>query len=474
MRTINKILLFLLLTGIWSCDSWLDVKPSDQVSENKVFESEKGFYSALNGIYIELIKPELYGVTLSCEMVELLAQRYNPKTDNTNYKELVEFKYKEEYVKGRLQSTWNAVYKLILDCNVILENAEIHRDVLSDRAYGVVKGEALALRAFLHFDMLRMFGPVYQQHAARQSIPYAEKVTVSASDILPADSVTTKILRDLSMAEDLLLTTDPVITDGPQMVEQSDNTYAFRCLRLNYYAVLALQARVYLYANDQENARRYALKVIGDEKVKEYFPFTGYEDIVGNKAFPDRVFSSEMLFGLYNTERDEIYKNYFDEESAASNLLLPRVGTIEALYAGEEGDYRYSIWQSSRVPGDNSLLCYRLKDVGTTGLYDDLMPLIRIGELYLIAAECGINDTESYGYLNTLRNNRGLVQVSENLETHLEHEYQKEFLCEGQLFFFYKRKNTPALISPLTGKKVTMTENAYVPPLPESETKYRN
>lgn len=43
MRTINKILLFLLLTGIWSCDSWLDVKPSDQVSENKVFESEKGF-----------------------------------------------------------------------------------------------------------------------------------------------------------------------------------------------------------------------------------------------------------------------------------------------------------------------------------------------------------------------------------------------------------------------------------------------
>ena len=102
------------------------------------------------------------------------------------------------------------------------------------------------------------------------------------------------------------------------------------------------------------------------------------------------------------------------------------------------------------------------------------MPLIRIGELYLIAAECGINDTESYGYLNTLRNNRGLVQVSENLETHLEHEYQKEFLCEGQLFFFYKRKNTPALISPLTGKKVTMTENAYVPPLPESETKYRN
>ncbi|MEI3156028.1 MAG: RagB/SusD family nutrient uptake outer membrane protein [Odoribacter sp.] len=151
MRTINKILLFLLLTGIWSCDSWLDVKPSDQVSENKVFESEKGFYSALNGIYIELIKPELYGVTLSCEMVELLAQRYNPKTDNTNYKELVEFKYKEEYVKGRLQSTWNAVYKLILDCNVILENAEIHRDVLSDRAYGVVKRRSIGITGFFTF-----------------------------------------------------------------------------------------------------------------------------------------------------------------------------------------------------------------------------------------------------------------------------------------------------------------------------------
>lgn len=88
---------------------------------------------------------------------------------------MVEFKYKEEYVKGRLQSTWNAVYKLILDCNVILENAEIHRDVLSDRAYGVVKGEALALRAFLHFDMLRLFGPVYQQHAPDSRFPMLKK-----------------------------------------------------------------------------------------------------------------------------------------------------------------------------------------------------------------------------------------------------------------------------------------------------------
>ena len=81
---------------------------------------------------------------------------------------------------------------------------------------------------------------------------------------------------------------------------------------------------------------------------------------------------------------------------------------------------------------------------------------------------------DAYGYLNTLRSHRGLFKVSDKLEHHLEQEYNKEFLCEGQLFFYYKRKNVKNLVSGTTGKNIEMSAAAYVPLLPESETKYRN
>lgn len=475
MKTINKIIGILLLAGIWGCDSWLDVKPSDRVSEDKVFESEHGFYSALNGVYIELIKPELYGATLSCEMIELMGQRYTVKPDNTNYRDVVEFKYNEDYPKGRLQNLWNAAYKLILDCNMILKNTETRREVLSDQGYAVIKGEVLALRAFLHFDLLRLFGPVYKTKASASSIPYVEQMGVSVSELMPADSlIQHKLLRDLQEAERLLYSADPVVTVGLQMKEQDDNTYAFRGLRLNYYAVLALQARVYMYIDDKENALRYARMVTDASERETYFPFSSYQEILGNAGYPDYVFSSDMLFGLYNTDRNDLYKSYFDQENASTNLLVPRVGTIEALYGGEEADWRYSLWKSSIVPGDKSLICNRFKKTSDSYFFENLMPLIRVSEMFLIAAECCTDPDEAYGYLNTLRNHRGLVNVSDKLATHLDHEYSKEFLCEGQLFFYYKRKNAPAVISGITGKSVTMTEAAYVPALPDSEIKYRN
>ena len=153
---------------------------------------------------------------------------------------------------------------------------------------------------------------------------------------------------------------------------------------------------------------------------------------------------------------------------------MPRVGAIETLFAGEEADYRYSLWQPSLVPGDKSLLCYRFKRSEEGGVYNNLMPLIRMSEMFLIAAECSENEEDAYGYLNTLRSHRGLFKVSDKLEHHLEQEYNKEFLCEGQLFFYYKRKNVKNLVSGTTGKNIEMSAAAYVPLLPESETKYRN
>ena len=66
------------------------------------------------------------------------------------------------------------------------------------------------------------------------------------------------------------------------------------------------------------------------------------------------------------------------------------------------------------------------------------------------------------------------VQVTTGLEGELAKEYSKEFLCEGQLWFYYKRTNTAKIQSGSSNTNITMSNAKYVPNLPDSEIKYRN
>ena len=90
-----KKLLYILLTTVLlsSCNNWLDVQPYDRVAEDIAFSSVKGFENALNGIYIEMNNSALYGSYLSCEMIELMAQRYHVNEGTAYYHDLVEHQY---------------------------------------------------------------------------------------------------------------------------------------------------------------------------------------------------------------------------------------------------------------------------------------------------------------------------------------------------------------------------------------------
>ena len=65
----------------------------------------------------------------------------------------------------------------------------------------MIIGEAMALRAFLHFDMLRLFGPVYVKEPSAEAIPYNESDKVSALPILSADTVMGRVLRDIQFRQ---------------------------------------------------------------------------------------------------------------------------------------------------------------------------------------------------------------------------------------------------------------------------------
>lgn len=480
MNTIKKIALLIpiLAVSLTSCEKWLGVKPSDRIIEDNVFNTESGILSSLNGVYNDLLKSDLYGLALSSEFIEILAQQYSVRSANANWTEVSNYSYTGSYTKSRLERTWDASYKSILNCNKIIENTEKNQDKFSQQTFKLVLGESIALRSFLHFDMLRLFGPIYKAAKTAKSIPYVDQVSVSASPLLSAEDAVKSIIADLDRAQELLMEVDPIIEGGPlnSVIEGTENTLRFRSLRFNYYAVLALKARVYLYAGDNMNALKYAKLIIEDPQIASFFPFVSHTEILSNVTNPDRVFSTEIIFGMYNTGRNTLFQNYFNPDAAsANNLLIPRPGNIAALFAGEESDYRnFPIWKNSNLEA-NAMYTMKLRSGDNATLYrNNIMPLIRLGEMYLIAAETETDSQKAYTYLNKLRNQRGLLDVSDNLANRVKNEYIKEFYGEGQLFFYYKRNATTPLKNGVSNNNITMNATRYVPLLPESESRYRD
>ena len=90
---IPMLCLALLASG---CNSWLDVKPYDQISEDELICSEEGFQKLLNGIYIDLNDGALYGKALTVEMVEIMGGAYEIGSNTLvwgNYPDLQKYNY---------------------------------------------------------------------------------------------------------------------------------------------------------------------------------------------------------------------------------------------------------------------------------------------------------------------------------------------------------------------------------------------
>lgn len=214
LKSIRTVCVALLVVVMSSCDSWLDLKPIDKVLEDQLYETEEGFKQALTGVYVELNQGTLYGGDLMFRMVEILAQRYNLGSIGS-YKEWVAYNYGDDDVKKSIDGLWQKMYSLIMNCNKLLENADLRKEVFTGDNYNIIYGEALALRAMLHFDLLRLFGPVYKTNPEGLSICYNKKFAYQGSNILPASKVIDNVLEDLKQAEQLLVK-DPVITEGPR------------------------------------------------------------------------------------------------------------------------------------------------------------------------------------------------------------------------------------------------------------------
>lgn len=477
-KNIYKLLLVVLL--LQGCSDWLSVTPSDRITKDVTFSTPEGFRTALNGVYIELNSPDLYGKNLSYDFVDLLANRYAISSESQDkYKLVAEQYYTSTFVKSILTSTWKKAYNMIANLNLILENTELNRGILNDTDYAIIRGEALALRALLHFDMLRLFGPVPTDKATL-AIPYYTTFNFLKKEYLNVDAVIALIVDDLRASETLLKEYDPIVKMGIND-ENKDVFLNYRNIRFNYYAVKSVLARVYLYSGDKPSALELAKEVIAVQE--SYFPFTPAAETLNTLEDPDRLFSSEILFGLQNSSRSSIFSSTFNAMSldAVNSYysLNDVVESSECFESTRADDIRFKCWfnEMKEISGQKYYIFGKYKGgVDNKILLNQIVPIIKVSEVYYIAAESEPNRKDGLVHLNKVRNSRGLENEkstsSYNFEGYLRKEYIRETWGEGQLFFYYKRLNKTSFLSAYTGD-VSMTEAKYIMPLPDDEKNYK-
>ena len=463
-----------------SCDEWLDVSPKTQIKSDDNFTSEQGYKDALTGVYLLMGSTSAYGQELTYGMLDAMAQYYTGMSTSNQYNFDAAFDYSNSGVEGRINGIWTQMYTTIANDNELISRIDAADPLIfTGRNYHLIRGEAYAIRALLHFDLTRLWGESFVVNPQHKCIPYMKMVTADVTPLSTVKEALDNCLADLTLAEEELRT-DPVVA-GNQ--ENADVTYERdRTFKMNYYAVCLLQARIHLYMGNYAAALQAAQKVVEQST----FYFTPDVEInVAESYNRNRIFSEELVFALYDTQLRSRYSTYFTSDNQSSLIMSePSYQAIYELFqAGFSGDYRYA-YQTQELDGKYYSTKYMQPTSGSTQ-YLFRLPIMRLSEAYYIAAECQLklnHDVEAaITLLNTVRSHRNLVDglstalSEDDAMEEIRKEYTKEFMCEGQLYYFYKRLNYEQIPIP-TAVGNTVSFNyvmpRYVFPLPDDEVEY--
>ncbi len=463
-----------------SCDNWLDVSPKTEIKAEDNYESEQGFKDALTGVYLLMNDESLYGQELTFGFMDVLAQYYTGiyQSSHSYYYPSV-FDYTDDTSISIIDNIWGNMYNAIVNLNELifqLESAD--QGMFTGRNYELIKGEAYGLRAFLHFDLLRLFGASYIAGATNDAIPYVATVSTSVTPLSTVQEVLDKALADLDVAQENLLI-DPVISTNTTESTDDETYERDRFYKFNYYAVKLLQARIHLYMGDYTDAETAAKEIINQDTF-DWTPDT--EISTSDEDSRNLVFSEELIFALYKSDISDSYTDYFTSTDGLYMNDENYEGLFELNKSGYYGDYRYTYL--TEILSDLDLrFSIKLKQP-TSGDYAYRLPLMRISEAYYIAAECELendNVNEALSYLNTVRIQRNLpddldaTMTASELQDEIYKEYAKEFICEGQLFFYFKRLNYQYIPIPsVSGSTLSYSYVTpdYTLPMPDDEIEY--
>jgi hypothetical protein len=467
-----------------ACSDWLDVRPQTEKTKDFLFETQKGFRDALVGAYIRLKGGNIYGDALTWGNIEFMAQHWDLPTQSASSARanLKRYEYTNAYVADWMDAIYRDLYSVIADVNSILERVDAKKDLFDPGYFELIKGEALGLRALCHFDVLRLFGPIPSVEIEDKPIlPYVKTVTNEVHPHVTYQQFSRLVLDDLDEAERLLENIDPVRVysiaalnskeENGGFITRENDFLAYRQVRLNYHAVLALKARACLWMQDKTGAARYARMVIDAR------------DSEGNPTFRLGT-QADMTAADYTVSAEHVFALSVHDLTTTANGQFGQGGSLMKqdfdYYLGNlwpaaerATDIRFALWIPREL--DNS---YKLNRKFIQKPANPILqvPLLRLSEMYLILAECAADLDAAAAAYDTFCKAKGIPFTRFNDEadraSKITREYNREFYAEGQGFFAYKRLNVASILwaaYPITGSPAV-----YVVPVPRREIEYHD
>ena len=411
-------LIFALLCLTTACD-FLELESPNDINADNLFKDAASAENALIGVYSSLQSPSYYGGNYLLIGEPISGNSATGGFDNSNIDELGAQAVTPSNII--VEEMWYGIYNTIANANHLIEGLETIDDSAFDPEpdrKNEIEGQARAIRAMAHFDLLRYFGE-HWDNASSFGIPVISTVQ-KIGDIAPRSTVAqtyTFILGELNAALAL--------------VNQVDRDPAF----VNSGTVHALLARVYLYNKDYPDAITHA-----DETASEGL-YILLDDVDYPSIFNDRQ-TSESIFELaFDSQNRSRYNGltYARPDALNTEVNFLAAEALSDFFISRPGDVRADL--ADFDPGNNDT---SIQPNGRSQKYrgesDEDSPayIFRFAEIFLIRAEALGYSAAGLADLNTIRNMRGLGLIDPGAGGFLSailDERKAEFNFEGHYYF---------------------------------------
>ena len=463
------LLAFITLTASCKKD-FFDLQPYDALPVEDAIETDGDLNVIVNGMYSNLRSVNLYGRTLPVKG-DLAADNVYLKGNNSGrYLELRD--YNQTAANSDALGVWNSAYIAIKNANII-----IHADLASSPIVDQLKGEAYAVRALMHFELVRNFAKPYTVDANALGVPV---VTSFEQDARPARNtvreVYAQIISDLNQAFTLMN-----FSQGETV--EITSTGGTRLMTSEYftpYAAKGLLAKVYLHMGEWANARDAALEVVNNSGfvLVSAGNYVDYWSDPGTQT--DQV---ETLFEVSSDAAANLSSN-----SLSNFYSLEGYGDIwvtnELYEKYRPGDVRLDVIEVSVddiMPGQTVYLVQKYPNTTNPADKDDTK-VLRFADILLILAEAHARlgqEDDARMRLNQVAQNRepgfaGYNSSGAELINDIIEERRKELAFEGDRYWDLMRLNLPITNHttsqhPLILLPIEVNNFRRIYPIPQSE-----
>lgn len=401
----HTLLIAASLGVVNACDSFLDPKPRESISDAVTIVDKISAETAINGVYSALASGGYYGTTFQ-SIGYLSGDNVQWTGSQSQVQEFINHQVNPE--NSTIGSAWVSIYQTINRANnVIRKVPEVQDPSLTQQLKDAIVGEAYFVRALAYFDLVRTFG----------GVPIITEPTIRPTDNrgIPRSSVDatyTQVLNDLESAGSLL----PVTT----------NRY-----RATRKTVWALRSRYYLYRSNWEKAEEYASLLIDDPDYTLVKPYGAF--FQGNARG-----TAESVFEIFYNGTTEVngHRNQWQPQiNGGTRQWAPSPSVIELLNDPDAGGNRNVL-----IAQDNQGRWYGNLYYRTPA--SDPSFVLRIAELYLIRAEARAwrdNLSGAIDDLNAVRDRAGLdpssASTRDEILLAIENERRLEFAQEPHRWF---------------------------------------